>query len=157
MTPELIKSIASLLWPIIVLVALFKLWPYILKVTKDATEVKIRIGEYELSSSRQTSEIFIKPILNEIDEAIATLSTAQKAEFTRIYNQIEVEGRDVEVPASFVRNTDYHYILRALRNINFIQPFGGGNWKIGQKIRIRNIGRLAAKLRAKELGFGDLK
>jgi len=153
MTPELIKSIASLLWPLIVLIALYKLWPYILKLTKDATEVKIKIGDYELSSSRQTSEIFIKPILNEIDEAIVTLTTAQKAEFRRIYNHIEVEGRDVEVPGDFVRNTDYHYILRALRNINFIQPFGGGNWRPGQKIRIRNIGRLAAKLRSKEIGF----
>ncbi|MDO6432637.1 hypothetical protein Q4E93_18675 [Flavitalea sp. BT771] len=122
-------------------------------MTKDATEVKIKIGEYELTSSRQTSEIFIKPILNEIDEAIATLTEQQRKEFSRIYNQIEVEGRDVEVPGDFIRNSDYHYILRALRNINFIQPFGGGNWKPGQKIRIRNMGRLAAKLRAKDIGF----
>lgn len=124
-----------------------------LKVTKDASEVKIKIGDYELSSSKQTNEIFIKPILNEIDEAINTLSAEQKSEFRKIYNQVEVEGREVEIPADFVRKSDYHYILRALRNINFIKPFEGGNWKPGQRIRIRNMGRLAVKLRAKEIGF----
>jgi hypothetical protein len=153
METDLIKAIANLLWPIIILIALFKLWPFILKVTKDATEVKLKIGAYEFWASQQTNEVFIKPILNEIDEAIATLLPEQKAEYRKIFNQIEVEGREVLVPEGFERNSDFHYRLRALRNVNFIQPIGGGNWKSGQKIRIRNIGRLAAKLRAKDLGF----
>jgi hypothetical protein len=153
MNADLLKAIASILWPAIALVVLLKLWPNIQAMTKDATEVKLRFGSYELSSSKQTNEIFIKPILNEIDEAIATLTPEQRSEFRRMYNQIEVEGRDTILPADFVRNSDYHYLLRALRNINFIQPFGGGPWQIGKRIRIKNMGRLAAKLRSTEIGF----
>jgi hypothetical protein len=149
MTPEMIKSIASLLWPIIVLFGLYKLWPYILKLTKDATEVKIKIGDYELSSSKQTSEIFIKPILNELDEAVANLLTEQKSEFMKIYNQIYLQGRDFKLPESFVRGSEYHNTLRALRTINFIRPFGGGSWKPGQQVEIKNFGRLAAKIKEK--------
>lgn len=153
MTPELINSIAKLLWPLIVLIGLFKLWPYLLRLTKEATEVKIKIGEYELSSSKQTSEIFIKPILNELDEAVSTLLPEQKSEFRRIYNQIYVQGRDFKLPETFIRESEYHNILRALRTVNFIRPFGGGSWQAGHLVEMKNLGRLAAKLKPKELGF----
>ncbi len=153
MTHEIITSIAKLLWPIIVLIGLYRLWPYILKLTKEATEIKIKIGDYELSSSRQVNEIFIKPILNELDEAVATLLAVQKSEFIKIYNQIYVQGRDFKLPDNFERDSDYHNTLRALRNVNFIRPFGGGKWKAGQQIEIKHFGRIAAKLKSKELGF----
>ena len=60
----------------------------------------------------KTSEIFIKPILNEIDEAIATLLPEQKAEYRKIYNQ--VEGREVLIPEGFERDSDFHYRLRSI-------------------------------------------
>ena len=153
LSPDFIKAIASLLWPIIVLISVYKLWPYILKLTKEATQVKIKIGDYELSASGETSEIFIKPIINELTDAVATLLPEQKNEFRKIYNQVCVEGREFQLPSEFQRDSEYHSRLRALRNVYFIRPVGGGRWQAGKQVEVKNFGKLAAKLKTKELGF----
>lgn len=153
MTPELFKSITTLIWQVIVIIALYKLGPYVINIIKDATQVTIKIGAYELSSSKQTSEIFIKPILNELEDAVSTLLSDQRFEFIKIYNQIYVQGENYKVPDDFVRESSYHGTLRALRNIGFIRPLQGGKWTAGKQVEVKNFGRLAAKLKAKELGF----
>jgi hypothetical protein len=71
----------------------------------------------------------------------------------KIYNQIYVQGRDFKLPENFIRESEYHNILRALKTVNFIRPFGGGSWQAGHLMEMLNLGRLAAKLKPKELGF----
>jgi len=153
MAANVIASIANLLWPIIVLIAFFKLWPFILKMTRDATEVKVKISGYQFSSSRETSEILIKPILNELKEAIDSLTVEQRETFVVIYRTIYMDGEDYEIPNSFERRSTYHYTLRALKNVNFIRRVGGEQWKPGAIVQIKNFGRLAVKLKGKELGL----
>ncbi|WP_181308080.1 hypothetical protein [Rufibacter sp. XAAS-G3-1] len=149
--PKLIEAIANILWPIIVMVIAIMLVPLIRKIIINASEIKFKVGDYEFTATKQTIEVFIKPILNELDDSVTLLNDRQKELFLEIYNKIYINEEEVILPQSFERDSEYHKDLRALRNVNFIRPYLGGKWNTGKRIEVKNFGVLAARLKAKEL------
>lgn len=156
--PEMLKAIATIAWPIIALTAILILGPHIYRIIKQATDVTVEIGDYKFTASQYTAEVLIKPIKDELDEAVNVLTDEQKQLFKIIYQRIEGERQRYFVPTNFVReeantvsNTLKNY--RALRNVNFIRPTSGGRWEANKEIQIKNFGRLAAKMKQRELGF----
>ncbi|RAU84058.1 hypothetical protein [Pontibacter arcticus] len=149
--PKLIEAIANILWPIIVMVIAIMLFPLIRKIILNASEIKFKVGDYEFTATKQTIEVLIKPVLNELDDAVSILNDRQKELFLEIYNNIYVHEEEVILSQSFERDSEYHKDLRVLRNVNFVRPYLGGKWNIGKRIEVKNFGVLAGRLKAKEL------
>jgi Sec-independent protein translocase protein TatA len=156
--PKMLEAIATIAWPLIVVIAIIVLGPHIYRIVKHATDVTVEIGEYKFTASQYTAEILIKPIKDELDESVVALTDDQKKLFREIYQNIEGERQRYFVPDDFQRQegTRESKLLknyRALRNVNFIRPTLGGRWEAKKEVQIKNFGRLAAKMKQRELGF----
>jgi hypothetical protein len=156
---SLIEAFAKLAWPFIVLIIIVVFGPRIYRIMKLATEVKFEFGGSKFAVSQHLDEVLIRPLQDELDEAIYALTGEQKRLFREIYKRIEGDRTRYYVPADFIRSgenkeeTQQLKNFRALRDVNFIRPILGGRWEAGKEIQLKNFGKLAAKMKGAELGF----
>jgi hypothetical protein len=156
--PEMLKAIAAIAWPTILLFVIIVLGKPIYKIVKEAKDITVEIGGTKFTVSRYVADTLIKPIKDELEEAAIALTEDQKTLFREIYKVIEGERGRYFVPSDFVRKageaeTQALKDYRALRNVNFIRPALGGQWRPGKEVQIKNFGKLAAQMLKKELGF----
>ena len=146
----LIGSVADLLWPTIVIFVLLLLLPIVVRFIRESSSVEMEAGGFKLAMSRQTKDLIVQPILDEMNFVLSSLSRPDRDLFMSIYQDIE-SGKGYSVPPDFERGNALHAQLRSLRELNLIRPTEGGRWQPGKPVELTRFAKVFGQVKRTEL------
>jgi hypothetical protein len=146
----LIGSIATLLWCIVVAVALALFWKRIRALLERDGDVEVEIPGVRLRAGAEIKREILKPVFDEVSTVVTQLSPELRGQFIKIREVVET-GAEYRLPESFLRHSPEHMRLGKLRALQLIRPSGGGRWRPGERAELTNFARLAMKLAGKDL------
>lgn len=97
--------------------------------------VKLVFERIEEISRLETS---LRSIIESLSDLLQQMSNDEKWLVHKISQQ---PGKGLKLMSSFSRDSQYHEVLRMLRERNLIQPAERGPWKSGKHARMTEIGR----------------
>jgi hypothetical protein len=144
---DLTKALA---WPVVTVWLVTRFRDTIHSLAQRSKKVVLKVAGSEIQIDADTANAIISQLIEDVDTIFNGLTPQQKAYLYEIASSSS-GGQMYQLPATFIRESEEHQILRALRTSLLIRTITGPRFEAGKKVEVTRFGRLILDLKREQL------